>query len=150
MAMRMARLGVSFLFFMLVGLCAGSVGAEAQTFNFQVCNQSGVSASVAVSGLTAVGSNQWNVEGWWTVPTGSCQVLGSFPISSEFYYYAEQTGASQNQWSGNALNLCVQYPGPFDRINSAGYNCQSSEALREFNAASIPSNEGTFTWTLNP
>jgi uncharacterized membrane protein len=146
--MRAARFGVNLLFFALA-LCAGSVTAQAQTFNFQVCNRSGVSASVAVSGLTGVGSNQWNVEGWWTVPNGDCRVLGSFP-DGWFYYYAEQTGASQNQWTGTALNLCVQYPGPFERVNFSGYNCQSSEQLRGFNGTLMPSNEGTFTWTLNP
>jgi uncharacterized membrane protein len=146
--MRAVKFGASLLFFVLA-LSAGSVTAQAQTFNFQVCNQSGVSASVAVSGLTGVGSNQWNVEGWWTVPSGSCRVLGSFP-DGWFYYYAEQTGASQNQWAGTALNLCVQYPGPFERVNFSGYNCQSSEQLREFNGTLMPSNEGTFTWTLNP
>ena len=142
-----AKFGVNLLFFGLA-LCAGSVTAQAQTFNFQVCNQSGVSASVAVSSLTGVGSNQWNVEGWWTVPSGNCRVLGSFP-EGWFYYYAEQTGASQTEWTGTALNLCVQYPGPFERVNYAGYNCQSSEQLRGFDGTVI-SNEGTLTWTLNP
>jgi len=146
--MRAAKFGVSLLFFVLA-LCAGSVTAQAQTFNFQVCNQSGVSASVAVSSLSGVGSSQWHVEGWWIVPSGSCQVLGSFP-DGWFYYYAEQTGASQNEWTGTALDLCVQYPGPFDRVNYAGYTCQSSEQLRGFNGTLMPSNEGTFTWTLNP
>jgi hypothetical protein len=37
-----------------LALRADSATAQAQTFNFQVCNQSGVSASVAVSSLTAV------------------------------------------------------------------------------------------------
>ena len=108
--MRVTKLGLSLLFFALP-FCAGSVAAQAQTFNLQVCNQSGVSAFVAVSSLTGVGSNQWHVEGWWTVPAGSCQVLGSFP-DGWFYYYAEQVGASQNEWTGTALRLCVQYPGP--------------------------------------
>jgi uncharacterized membrane protein len=149
MTVRMARWGASLLFFAWMTLCAGSLTAQAQTFSFQVCNQSGVSASVAVDSQTGAGGSQFHVEGWWVVPSGSCQVLGSFPVGW-FYYYAEQTGASQNEWNGNALDLCVQYPGPFDRVNYAGYSCQSSEQLRGFNGQVIPSNEGTFTWTLNP
>lgn len=147
--MRIARSGLTVLFFALAALFASSAGARAQTFTFEVCNQSSVSASVAISSLVAPGSSQWQVEGWWIVPAGGCQSIGDFP-QGNFYYYAEETGASQNQWNGTSVNLCVAYPGPFDRIDLNNYSCQPSEVLRGFTGELIPATTGTFTWTLNP
>jgi len=149
--MRGAKCGTIVLSFALVVLCLGSVAARAQTFNFQVCNKSTVSASVAVAALTSPGASQFLIEGWWTVPAGNCQTIGSFPTGS-FYYYAEETGNSGYQWNGTAGNLCVQYPGPFARVDSgnSSYNCQSSEVLRGFISEMVPSNENTLTWNLNP
>ena len=145
--MRLARSGLTTLFFALAGLCAGAVSAQAQVFNLQVCNHTNVSASVAVSGLSAVGSSQFVVEGWWTVPSGSCESIGNFP-QGWFYLYAEQTNTAQIVWSGNDLNLCIQYPGPFERINTSGFTCPANE-LKGFTAVLIPSTTGTFTWNLN-
>jgi len=134
------------LFFALAGLCIGSVNAQAQTFTFQVCNQSSVSASVAVSNLVAVGDSRFEVQGWWTVGAGTCSSIGNFP-QGWFYYYAEQTNSAQLYWPGD-FGLCIEYPGPFDRINAAGYTCDPS-LLKQFNEEQIPSTTGTFTWTLN-
>jgi len=150
-AMRGAKSSAIVLSFALTVLCLGSVAARAQTFNFQVCNKSTVSASVAVAALTAPGASQFQIEGWWTVPAGNCQTIGSFPTGS-FYYYAEETGNSGYEWNGTAGSLCVQYPGPFARVDSgnSSYNCQSNEVLRGFSSEVLPSNENTFTWSLNP
>lgn len=149
--MRGAKCGTIVLSFALAVLCLGSVAARAQTFNLQVCNKSTVSASVAVAALTSPGASQFLIEGWWTVPAGNCQTVGSFPTGS-FYYYAEETGNSGYQWNGTAGNLCVQYPGPFARVDSgnSSYNCQSNEVLRGFISEMVPSNENTLTWNLNP
>jgi uncharacterized membrane protein len=147
--MRSVKSGAIVFLFALAVLCTGSVMARAQTFNFQVCNQSAVSASVAIAALTAPGASQWQVEGWWVVPAGNCQTLGTFP-DGWFYFYAEETGASGNQWAGTDVQLCVQYPGPFSRVDPANYSCQTNEVLRGFTGEQIPSNEGSFTWNLNP
>ncbi|MGD0024571.1 MAG: DUF1036 domain-containing protein [Xanthobacteraceae bacterium] len=145
--MDLARSGLTSLLFALAGLCAGAASAQAQTFNLQVCNHSSVSASVATSGLAAVGSDQFVVEGWWTVGAGNCLSLGNFP-QGWFYLYAEQTNSGQYVWSGTDLNLCVQYPGPFNRINTTDFTCGANE-LKGFSAVLIPSTTGTFTWNLN-
>jgi len=143
--MRIARSGAIVLLFALAGLCIGSAGARAQTFTFQVCNRSGVTASVAVSAHPAVGDSRFQVEGWWVVATGTCSTLGTFP-QGWFYYYAE---TPTGDWHGSTVNLCIQNPGPFSRIDSGGYTCASNETLVGFNGEFV-NNAGTVTWTLNP
>jgi uncharacterized membrane protein len=143
--MGLVKSGLTVLFFAVAMLCTGAAGAQAQTFNFEVCNKSNVSASVAVSNLEAVGGSRFEVQGWWTVAAGNCESLGNFP-QGWFYIYAEQTNTGQEVWEGD-FPLCVQFPGPFDRINSAGVTCSSDE-LKMFTAEEIPSTTGTFTYTL--
>ncbi len=145
--MRAAISGLTAAFFALAGLSVCPAGAQAQTFNFQVCNQSSVPASVSVSNLSAVGSNQFVVQGWWTVNAGTCSMLGNFP-QGWFYFYAEQTNSGAIVWGGTGLALCVQYPGPYERTNTSGFTCAPNE-LKGFNAELIPNTTGTFTWTLN-
>ena len=141
------RSALAILFFALAGLGIGTTGAQAQMFNFQVCNQSSYSASVAVSNLTAAGSSQFVVAGWWIVAPQSCSTIGTFP-QGWVYYYAEVTGNSSLTWAGTALSLCVDYPGPFDRINQVGYTC-TGDSLKGFNGELIDAATSTFTWTLN-
>jgi len=146
-AMTKIRSALAVLFFALAGLGTGTTGAQAQMFNFQVCNQTGYSASVAVSSLTAVGSSQFVVAGWWTVGAGTCSTIGTFP-QGWVYYYAEVTGNASLRWAGTALSLCVDYPGPFDRVNLPGYTCPGDD-LKGFNAEQVDPATSTFTWTLN-
>ena len=143
--MGLVKSGLTVLFFAVAVLCTGAVGTQAQTFNFEVCNRSNVSASVAISNLEAVGASRFEVQGWWTVAAGNCESLGNFP-QGWFYIYAEQTNTGQEVWEGD-FPLCVQFPGPFDRINSAGVTCSADE-LKLFTAEEIPSTTGTFTYTL--
>lgn len=144
--MSIIRAGLGAFVFTLTALCFASTGAHAQTFNFKVCNTSNVSASVAVSNLSAVGSSTFEVQGWWTVPAGNCNTIGTFP-QGWFYVYAEQTNSGDIVWDGD-FALCVEFPGPFDRLNKAGYSCSGDE-LKQFTAEQIPSTTGTFTWTLH-
>ena len=117
--------------------------ANAQTFSFEVCNKSGLTAYVATSSHPAVGDDRYVVEGWWTVAAGNCTTIGTFP-EGWFYFFAEASGGN---WSGN-FPLCVQYPGPFKAIHTTGVTCPSNR-LKQFTEKQITSS-GTFTWTLNP
>jgi uncharacterized membrane protein len=146
-AMTKIRSASAVLFFALAGLCTGTAGAQAQMFNFQVCNQSSYSASVAVTSLTAVGSSQYEVAGWWTVAAGACSVIGTFP-QGWFDYYAEVTGNPSLTWAGTTVSLCVDYPGPFDRVNVAGYTCPGDN-LKGFSGEIVAPTISTVTWTLN-
>jgi uncharacterized membrane protein len=147
--MRFARSSLAIFLLALTAMWMRPANAQAQTFQFQVCNTSTISASVSISHLVSVGDNRFEVQGWWTVPAGGCQIIGTYP-AGWFYYYAEQTGSNgQLYWGDNTLQLCVAHPGPFDRINLSGYSCQSSETLVGFSGEDVSSSAGgTFTWTL--
>jgi uncharacterized membrane protein len=146
--MSIARSGLIVFFFAVAGLFIGSAGAQAQTFQFQVCNHSNVQASVATASLVSTTNSNFEVQGWWSVAAGSCQTLGTF-VQGWFYYYAEQTNTQELVWKGTDAQLCVDYPGPFTRVNTANYSCTNSEQLRGFTGSNIGSNIGTFTWNLN-
>jgi uncharacterized membrane protein len=146
MAMGLVKSGLTVLFFAFVVLCIGSANVQAQTFSLKVCNTSKVSASVAISSLVAVGDSRFEVQGWWTVASGNCETLGNFP-QGWFYIYAEETNNGQEVWEGD-FPLCVEFPGPFDRINAAGFTC-TADNLKQFTSEQVPSTTGTFTYTLN-
>jgi uncharacterized membrane protein len=146
--MRVARSGLTVLFAALAVLCTGLSDAQAQTFRFRVCNQSNVTASVAISNYVAAGDSRFVVQGWWTVGAGNCEWIGYFP-KGWFYVYAEQTGTQSVVWEGNDVKLCIRHPGPWERINATGYNCRSDEVLRGFAAEFIANDAGTYTVTLN-
>jgi uncharacterized membrane protein len=146
--MSVARSGLIAFVFAAASLFIGSAGAQAQTFHFQVCNHSNVQASVATAGHVSPTDGNFEVQGWWSVAPGACAWIGYFP-QGWFYYYAEQTNTQQIVWKGNDAQVCVQYPGPFERTNTASYTCKSNEELRSFTGSNIASNIGTFTWTLN-
>ncbi len=146
--MKVGRSALIAFFLALAGLCLGSAGAQAQTFHFQVCNHSKVQASVATAGHVSATDDRYEVQGWWSVGPGSCEWIGYFP-QGWFYYYAEQTNTQQIVWVGKDTQLCVQYPGPFERINTDNYKCKPNEVLKGFTVFSISNTTGTFTWNLN-
>ena len=146
--MSVARSGLIAFLFAAASLFVGSAGAQAQTFHFQVCNHSNVQASVATASHVSPTDSNFVVQGWWTVGAGSCAWIGYFP-QGWFYYYAEQTNTQQIVWQGSDSKVCVDYPGPFTRNNTANYTCTSNEELRGFTGSNIASDIGTFTWTLN-
>jgi len=146
--MSIVRSGLIAVLFALAPLCLGSAGAQAQTFRFQVCNHTDVQASVAAAHLVSPTDSRFEVEGWWSVGPGSCEWLGYFP-QGWFYTYAEQTNTQGIVWEGTDAQICVQHPGPFERINTANYTCKSDEVLVGFSGREIPSTTGTFTWNLN-
>ena len=84
----------------------------------------------------------------FTFRAGTCSTIGNFPQGT-FYYYAEQTNTQELVWKGNDAQVCVQYPGPFSRVNSDNYTCASNEEQRGFILNTIGSNIGTITWNLN-
>jgi uncharacterized membrane protein len=146
--MKDARSGLAIFLLALAAIWIRPADAQgATTFQFQVCNTANVSASVAITHLVSVTDNRWETQGWWTVPAGSCQMVGTYP-TGWFYYYAEETGNGQIYWGDNTTQVCVQHPGPFDRINISNYTCQSNEALANFSGQDMSSVNGTFTWTL--
>jgi uncharacterized membrane protein len=146
--MSVVRSGLIACLFAVAGLFAGSAVAQAQTFSFQVCNHSSVQASVAIASHVSTTDGNFAVQGWWSVAAGSCSTIGNFP-QGWFYFYAEQTNTQDLVWKGTDVQICVAYPGPFTRVNTANYTCGNNEELRGFTGADIGSNIGTYTWNLN-
>jgi uncharacterized membrane protein len=138
-----ARSALTAILFAVAALCTGTAGAQAQTFTFEVCNKSNLTAYVATSHVVSVSDSRFEVEGWWTVPANTCNTIGTFP-EGWFYYYAEATGGN---WNGN-FPLCVQYPGPFTTIHTSSITC-SANNLKQFNQKDV-TDTSTLTWTLNP
>lgn len=128
-------------------LTLGPSTASSQTFLFRVCNESNVTAAVAISTHVDVDDQRYAVQGWWAVEPGDCDNIGHFP-KGYIYYYAEQRNSGRRYWGGDDLMLCVRYPGPWRRINGPGYSCRSDEKLKGFVQNFIEPDTGTFTWRL--
>lgn len=117
----------------------------ANSFTFRVCNQSACKAYVAFSHYQK-STSDWLVEGWQAIAPGECRSLGEFNKGS-FYYYAEEDNKCRNgKWSGTDLQLCVERPGPFKRVNNNSYTCRPSESLEGFRQKNIADRE--WTWTI--
>src|SRR5262249_35107378 len=99
---------------------------DAKFFMLKVCNKSTRRASVAVMGRIAPDSNDWHVQGWWTVPAGQCTNLTKY-VKGTINVFAQEYGNSSFAWKGSGPKLCVDFPGPFDRVDHVGYNCLASE-----------------------
>ncbi len=116
------------------------------TVNLRVCNNSGRSATVAVS-YVEVGSSQFVNRGWYDVANGACTELVNTD-NANFYFYADATDGSGRRWQGNH-NLCVEYPGPYTFYSTGDTECASWQELRGF----VPfhaDEPGPWTWTLDP
>jgi uncharacterized membrane protein len=142
-----AKVRLAGLFCSLAIVLAGSGRAHSQTFTWQVCNQSGVRAAVAVTARVSPSDSRFQVQGWWVVDSGQCINMGNFP-QGWVYIYAEQDGGGL-YWGGNTTQTCVRYPGPWTRIATANYTCRSDERLKGFDGTFIPDGTGTYTVTLN-
>jgi uncharacterized membrane protein len=118
---------------------------DAKFFMLKVCNKSTRRASVAAMGRTTPDSDDWHVQGWWTVPAGQCTALSKF-VKGTIHVFAQEYGNSSFAWKGNGPKLCVDFPGPFDRVNNDGYNCRSSEKQASFSSFTVT--DETFTWDL--
>ncbi len=120
-----------------------SAGAGESMFAFSVCNRAPREASVAISSRLAPGSKDFVVSGWWRVAAGSCRKIGTYP-RGHFYMHATAGGT---RWGKGDVNLCVESPGPFKRINLTNYRC-NADLLRKFSHQNI--HTASWQWTLTP
>lgn len=120
--------------------------AQSGYFSFTVCNRSAHDADVATHGLIG---GAWVVQGWFTVYRGQCRYIGSYGQGAFDTFaigrYRDVYWDGVN--NGGTLNLCLAYPGPFRRVNTAGYTCRSNEKLHLMRTHHVTS--GSFTWSLN-
>ena len=121
-------------------------GAAGGEIVFRVCNNTNDSARVAVS-YQPIGSSQFYKEGWYGVPSRSCQDIVRTD-NAYIYAYAEVENDGSRYWAGDHP-LCVQYPGPYAFWNTGSQYCESYQELRNFEAMHAD-DWGVFTWTLDP
>lgn len=113
---------------------------------FRVCNNTNDNARVAVS-YQPIGASQFYNEGWYGVPSRSCQDIVRTD-NAYIYAYAEVENDGSRYWAGNH-SLCVQYPGPYAYWTTGSQYCESYQELRNFEAMHAD-NWGVYTWTLDP
>jgi Putative metallopeptidase/Protein of unknown function (DUF1036) len=110
---------------------------QQQTDNYivSVCSHSAVT-KISVAVVTEpVGSSQWQAMGWFQIPDGGCEVIGTFH-GDHLYWYAE--GIKDNKkvvWSApqndqTALKQCIQPNNGFQLAETA--RCQTGQALVNF------------------
>jgi hypothetical protein len=104
---------------------------------------------MAVSHHVSPDDSRFLVEGWYNVKRGQCTDFGPFP-KGWFYLYGEQRNRGKHwlHWSGSDLQLCVVYPGPFERVNTGGYTCDANE-LKGFSSFYVEDSTDTYTWNFN-
>lgn len=112
----------------------------------RVCNNTNDNARVALS-YQPVGNAQFYNEGWYGVPSRSCQDLVS-TTNAYIYGYAEVENNGSRYWSGDHP-LCVQYPGPYAFWSTGSSYCAAGQELRNF-VVMHAEDFGVYTWTLDP
>ena len=130
--------------------------AQSRTFDYVFCNQSNLNVFVAVVAQLSATDQRFKVQGWWTIPAGTCGNIGAFPWGWT-YYYAEEEDLPERRgdpgstvhWGGDDVEICVTYPGPFERILSESYACGANEAIQGFKGVFVKPDTGSITVTLN-
>lgn len=112
----------------------------------RVCNNTNDNARIALS-YQPLGSAQFYNEGWFGVPSRSCQDVVTTG-NAYFYGYAEVENNGSRYWAGNH-SLCVQYPGPYAFWTTGAEYCERGQEVRNF-VVMHADDFGTYTWTLDP
>jgi uncharacterized membrane protein len=113
---------------------------------FRVCNNTNDNARVAVS-YQPVGNGQFYNEGWYGVPSRSCQDIVRTG-NAYIYAYAEVENNGTRYWAGDHP-LCVQFPGPYAFWSTDSQYCAAGQAVRNF-VAMHAEEFGPYIWTLDP
>jgi uncharacterized membrane protein len=120
-------------------------GAAGDEIAIRVCNNTNDNARVAIS-FQPLGASAFYNEGWFGVPSRSCQDLRT-TSNAYFYGYAEVENDGSRYWSGN-FPLCVQYPGPY-AFWTRGSQCDPGQEVRQFQTMHAET-FGVFIWNLDP
>ena len=129
---------------------AETASAQSAFFTFRMCNRSGVTAAAVTAVRFDPGRPDiWRLQGWGILAPGECKNLVS-GLRGWVYYYAEEAyrGGRGYTWAGDETQMCVDYPGPFDRLMPPGVTCDASE-LKGFSRSFVDGNTGLFTLNLN-
>jgi len=115
-------------------------------FTFKLCNHSSVPIAVALSHHVSPTDERFLVEGWWVIEQGECKTR-MYP-KGWFYFYGEQRNSGgKKYWGRNDLLLCVNYPGPFERVNTSNYKCDK-QRLKGFYSVNIEPERDEYTFNM--
>jgi uncharacterized membrane protein len=126
----------------------GTGQAWSQTVLVTVCNDSSVPAYVAVVGRPSPGDNRLFISGWYTVESGGCTNT-RYVAAGSFYLFAESPPLNNEspplvlQWAGNDLTVCVDYPGPFNRLLAGTCAADNRKGFIQYQWGG-----GQYTWRL--
>lgn len=118
---------------------------KAKTFVFETCNQTTHKIAVALAGRRNPSNSDMTLQGWGLVEPGACKKFGSF-VRGKVQAVAQVSG-ERTGWYGTDARHCVERPGPFDRLVTAGFLCPSNGkeiGFREFNVGAE-----SFTWNIS-
>ena len=125
-------------------------GAAAQQdpnyFTLRLCNTSRAKVGVALA--YRPNPDNWIVAGWIGLSPGDCRDFGRF-LKDTYYVYAEEDTSRRRKavWRGRDIQLCVEYPGPFQRVYFQGHTC-SGRLLKGFAEKHVPADVGQVTLNL--
>src|SRR5580658_9130904 len=86
---------------LLLGL---AVSAGAAAADFRLCNNTGSRVGVAVGYKDADG---WTTEGWWNLPSRSCETVLKGNLVARFYYIYAIDYDRGGEWMGTAF-MCTR------------------------------------------
>jgi uncharacterized membrane protein len=91
--------------FVLAALCGGCVLAAAPAAaDMRLCNRTDSRVGVAIGYKSEA---DWTSEGWWNVPSNSCETILPGPLSSRFYYVYAVDYDEGGEWGGAAV-MCTR------------------------------------------
>lgn len=123
---------------------------QQQTFNFAACNLSAATNVYIALMVREVNDPQkWQVHGWFPLPDGGCNYIGSF-YGDSFYWYA--FGNSNNVWSAadtdrTMSKQCIDSVHAFDEW--AGATCQAGQVVVNFRRWDVDPSSAGVTLKLN-
>jgi Protein of unknown function (DUF1036) len=121
---------------------------DTQKFEIAFCNISAFT-DVAVALMYKQDAQKWWVAGWYPLPDGGCNLLGSF-LRDSIYYYAEGSKGAVWRAADNdqtAASKCVDHNKAFE--GDAGTpSCPTGQAAVRFKLIKIPAGTPRLTWTL--
>jgi uncharacterized membrane protein len=91
----------------VLALGAGSVlagGVDDAQAEFRLCNKTASRVGVAIGYKN---QDIWTTEGWWNIPSNTCQTILGGPLISRFYYIYALDYDFGGEWGGNAV-MCTQ------------------------------------------
>jgi uncharacterized membrane protein len=75
------------------------LSAQAAKADFRLCNNTGSRVGVALGYKNAEG---WTTEGWWNVPSRTCETLLRGALVARYYYIYAVDYDRGGEWSGHA------------------------------------------------